>query len=199
MATHIYQATFGFVGVQQFAAIVQHFKIEDPTASDWDTAFQMVANMIDDGGLTSLVQVLADLISEDAFISSLRIRQIRPTGGNTAVQVFLSTDFVGTRVGEIHASQVAATLIFPSEAADAKFGRNFIPFISEDDLDGNRFTNDFKDAAIAYAAKLTGGGSITSGDYLPVVYNREDFTSFLIENAYLSSKVGTQRRRLSPI
>jgi len=199
MATEIFEVVTSFVGAQQYAAIVQHEKIVDPISGDWDTAAQIVEDMISGGVAPFLLTRLSELIAEDTFISSLRCRRVFPAGGNTAVQVFTAAAFPGGAAGPVHATQVAACIIFPSEAANGLHGRNFIPFVSESDLDENRFTDDFKTRVVAYATRLAAGGSITSGDYTPVIYNRTLHTSFDLVNAYLSPKPGTQRRRLTPL
>lgn len=199
MANEYYEMDVAFSSAGQLAMCVFHYRIADPTDPDeYEVASQLV-NAIDDGGGTSWITRLMQMMSEDAFLSSVRAKRVAPTGGNLAGQAFEPTDFPGAIASEIHTQQVAACLIWVSDSNPGKSGRNFIPGVPENALASSRWEAAFQALANTFIAVHLTGFSVAAGVFLPVVYDRVAKTGFVPDNGYISPLVGTQRRREIPV
>lgn len=199
MATEYFQLQAHFSCAGQFAMCVFHYRIIDPSESDEYLLARQLIEAIDDGGGTSWIMRLMQMQSEDSFLSSVVAKRVAPTGGNTAAQPFVPTDFPGAIGVEIGTQQIAACLIWIADGTPGESGRNFIPGVPEDALISSRWTEDFYDLADVFIAKHLTGFSVAGGIFLPVVYDRVAETGFVPDNGYLSPLVGTQRRREVPV
>lgn len=199
MADEYYELKLGVVSQGQFALCVFNYRIANPgSADDWLVADEFY-QALDDGGATSFLNRFRNMMSTGAFVSSIRVRRVGPTGGNTAGQTFEATDFPGTIASPIHTQQIAACLIWVSETTPGQTGRNFIPGMAEISLDESRWSDAFKALAALFIEKFRTGISTASGVFVPVIFDRVAKTGPLINNGYLSPKVGTQRRRELPV
>lgn len=201
MATEIYESMVSFQLGRQYAAIVQHWKIVDPTLpNDFLVARDLVNAMFLEGAApTRYITRLKNLLSEEVYISAIRARRIHPTGGNTFVRWFQSDAQVGARDGQPHTQQVAACIIWLSSADTNLTGRTFIPGISEDDLDGGRFTALYQVETNNFVERVKAGFAPSAGLFTPVIWRRGPKVGVQIDDGYVTPHVGTQRRREKPI
>jgi len=200
MANEYYQLDLGLNCAGQFAMCVFHYVIADPTnPNEFEVAGQLVTALETGGPPVSWISKLQVILSNEAFISSARAKRVAPTGGNTAGQAFLPTDFPGDELSPIHTQQIAAVVIWPNDTEADAFGRNFIPGIPESALVAGRWEGPFQTLVDAFITKHVVGHTVAAGIFLPVVFNRTTHLGDVINAGYLSPKVGTQRRREVPV
>lgn len=199
MANEYYELDIGFSCAGQFAMCVFHYRIADPSNPDDFEVAQQLINALDDGGATSWLFRLAEMMSDEAFISSARAKRVFPSGGNMAGTTFETTDFPGQITSPIHTQQVAACLIWVADGTPGVSGRNFIPGVPENALLSSRWESAFQTIANTFIAKHLTGHSVAAGIFLPVIYDRVAHNGPVPDNGYLSPLVGTQRRREVPV
>lgn len=199
MDNEYYDLQVGFSCAGQMAKCVFVYRIADPSESDeYENAKQLV-EATDDGAALSWLKKLQAVMSEDAFISSLRSRRISSGGGNTAGVTFETTDLPGAIVSEIHTQQVAQCCIWIRNDTPGVTGRNFIPAVPENALIGSRWQDAHVTLVQAFITKHLTGLSTATGLFLPCIYDREAETGTIIDEGYLSPWPGTQRRRELPV
>jgi len=195
MANYYYEQRVGIMCASQFAEIVLNWVGDLATPPSKTEAAAQLNAIWNVGGGTAPLLLLRSLLSEDCFISSFRCRQISPVGGNTINSVFEQLDFPGLVASPIAAQQVAACIIWVNSATPDRTGRTFIPGIPKSALESSRFTSGYTTAVLAFANRLLGGLTVALGSFNLVTLDRVTKTGPLVENTYLSLKVGTQRRR----
>jgi len=194
MATEIYELKVSFFQAGQYAQVVFHEKIVDPTeANDYLVAGQLL-NALDDGVPSWLLR-LQQMMSTECYISSVRAKRIWPTGGNSAVQFFQVGDVPGQVAEEIEAQQTAMVIIWLSDTTPDITGRNFIPGTPDDALEASRWEADAYTRANNFIAKHLPGFSVAAGVFEPVIFNRATHVARLMSHGYLSPKPGTLRKR----
>lgn len=199
MATEYFQVEVGVVAAGQFALNVFHYKVVDPTEPDEFVVATQLLAAFEAGGANAWLLKYAQVMSDQAFVSSLRARRVAPSGGNTAGTLFASTDWVGDFSSEINTQQIAACVIWVDDTTPGITGRNFIPGIPEDALLGSRWDATYQTVVDAFIAKHLAGHTITAGTALPSIYDRVAKSGKTPDNGYLSPLVGTQRRRELPV
>ena len=176
-----------------------HYRIADPTQpDDYLLAVQLVNALITPGAANWMAK-LRGMLSDDAYVSSVRVRRVGPVGGNEAAVVFTTTDNVGSLSSPIHAQQIAGCLIWISETTPGRTARNFIPAVPVVALDSSRWSVPYKGLADIFIATHTVGFSVAAGIFLPVIYDRIVKTGPVVDGGYLSPLVGTQRKREIPV
>lgn len=181
-------------------ANVFHYKIVDPSVSnEYLVAASLINELTVGAGITSWFARYQRLMSVDCYISNVLAKRIKVLGGNTAELILQEDSRPGIRTGNVIASQVAAAIIWVQTTEEGTTGRNFIPGISEDDLENGRFTDDFQEAIDNFITKHLAGFTVSGGVFLPVIFQRETSTGLDITNGYLSPKPGTIRNREKPL
>jgi len=200
VATEYYAAQVGFVCAGQFALCEFHYRIVNPTEpNEFLVANQLVEEMADISVAGTWMQDLLACLSNEAFVSSIRAKRIAPSGGNTFPQAFEPTDLVGGNGTPIRAMQIAGAVIWVPTVSGSKTGRNFIPGVPDDALDGGRWSPTYINDIDTFVTQHIVGFSIAAGTMLPVVYDRLTNTGDVIADGYLSPKIGTIRKRELPI
>jgi len=199
MADYYYELRTSIIAGGQFSEMVFHYVLDAATPpDDFEAASQLVATL-DDGGASAWITRLRNCLSEDAFVSAVRARQISPTGGNTRVQVFEPTDLPGTVVSPLAALQIAGCVIFVNSIDSDRTGRSFIPGVPTSFLLGNRWDPVAVTAYELFGNRVLGGLVAALGTFNAVTYNRLTELGLLIDGCYLSPKLGTQRKRELPV
>lgn len=200
MATDYYQVNVRFICAGQPAEIVLHYRIIDPSNSDeWVVANQLGAAISEFNDPTDWLSRLLNLMSNEAWLSSIRIKRVAPTGGNTASDSWLPDERPGNVEAEIDAQQVAACVIWCNETTADKTGRTFIPGISTDSTDQSRWPDAYITNVNLFIAKHLTGFTVTAGIFEPVIFDRTAKTGLLMTSGYLTPRIGTQRRREVPV
>jgi len=200
MANHRLEVATSIQCGYDFAMIVQHFGVNNPTETNAYKLAKEVLTALGNPGVSDYVGNLAHSIGDDCFIQAMRVRQLAPTSGQTAVQVYGPADLPGDFGTDHEASQVAGCVIWLTAADAGLNGRTFVPGVPEDALVQGRFTAGYKSAIQSWADIILAGITFASGELnlylkhgvLPAVYTE-------ITNGYISPTPGTQRRRLVPI
>lgn len=201
MAIVYLQLQTSYICAGQYCANVQHFGIEDPTQPN---AFRLARDLVDHIVVPivgdPLLEKLANCLSEDSYISSLRCIRLTDSGAAYS-RLFAADNWPGQFSGNLAAQQVAAYIKWGSTGHAGKTGGNFIPGVSEDALDANRFTNDYKAAIDEYMDLLIDGIAGTAGTFLPYIPMKVGLgTEFIpVTNGQLSATPGTIRKRLIPV
>lgn len=179
---------------------VFHGFIQDPSIANEFAVAQSIIAALDDGGPpTSWINRLVLLLSDEAYVSSIRCRRMIPGGGNTAEVYFQEDDYVGAIAGGVSAVQVAGCVIWNSTDAPNKTGRNFIPAVSTVSIANGRFEAAYQTAIDNFIAKVITGLAVSAGTFLWCFWNQTDEVGYQITGGYLSAKPGTQRRREVPL
>lgn len=200
MATEYYQAIVRWIVAGQRAENVFMYRIINPTEPDeWLVAQQLGAAMEVHAAPTDWLSRLRNLLSDEAFLSSISIKRVAPTGGNTAVAVYEPTDVVGNVAFPVETQQNAACIIWVNETTADITGRNFIPGTANSEYLKSRWKDTFETKVGLFIATHLPGFSVTAGHFDPVIYNRDTKVGLLMTNGYLSQKIGTQRRREVPV
>lgn len=199
MANYYYELRVSVVAAGQFAQMVFNYVLDAATPpDDFEAATQLVATL-DDGGAASWISLLRACMSEDAFVSAVRARQIGPTGGNTRVQVFEPTDLPGTRVSPCAPLQIAGCIIFVNSVDPDRTGRCFVPGVPKSFAVASRWSTTAVNTYQAFGDKVTGGLVAALGTFNAITLDRLLGTGPIIDGCYLSPKIGTQRRRELPV
>ncbi|AXH79186.1 MAG: hypothetical protein [Circular genetic element sp.] len=200
MANRYFETLISSICGGQYCATVHHWHLSESAgpANDFTLAKQFNEMITDDGFLDNYRALLA---ADDCFVSSIRTREINNvTGGNTAVKVFAGDDKQGTFTGSVDPFQVAGCVIWITEGLTARTGRTFFPGVAEEAMDEGRFNTTYQDAVQTLINDVVAGGSVPAGPVLMTLVTRGPlFAANDIIDGYLSPKVGTQRRRLTPV
>jgi len=200
MATEVFALGVRLFSKSGPAEIVMHGAIDDPTGTSEVIWAAAILDAIDDGvPPVGLLNRLCLLMSEDAFVSSAYCSRISLGGGNQAQVLYQPEDFPGAFVGTYSASQVAGCVIWISIDAEAKTGRNFIPFVPDSELNGGRFSTEYQTRMQNFIDTVVAGLSTAVGTFKFGFWNQADQLIYETTNGYLSRKVGTQRRREVPL
>ena len=179
---------------------VFHGFIDSPSvANEFEVASSIVAAVDDGGPPIGWIYRLVLLMSEEAYVSTIRCRRITAGGGNTSAAFFQEADFPGAVEGAVSATQTAGCVIWNSDEATDKTGRNFIPAVSVESIENGRFDAAYQTAIDDFIAKTITGFAVSAGTFLFCFWNQEDEVGYQITGGYLSPKPGTQRRREVPL
>jgi len=175
---------------------VFHWINTDDGVNDFTVAARLYNAMIDQAASPNeWISRLRLATSNQAFISTISARCIKPVGGNRFANQFLPTDLPGLVASPVYTDEIAMVINFLSLTEASKMGRVFLPGVPTLFVDGGRWSPDAVTAANNFADEhvdpLVNGGST----FIPVIYRTSDFTSREISDAYLSPNVGQQSRR----
>jgi len=174
--------------------------IEDPSVpNEYFVAKSIIAALEVGAGPTAWLFRYRALMSEDCYISNILCRRASNGGGNTAQAILRPDMLPGLASGGVSASQVAAVAIWLNDDLPALTGRSFIPGVSVEDLDDGRFTTAFSTRFDDFIARHVAGINVSAGIAFFCTFDSQFNVGYKILNGYLSPKVGTQRRRESPL
>lgn len=204
MATHNFELSVAMVCGGNYAAIVQHWQIVDPTGAP--NAFQLARDLCKSFGPehpTDQFFGIPDILAQDCFVSSIRARQLSPVGGQQYAEVFAPDTWPGLYSADVDSSSVAGCIIWLTDGGAGTNGRTFFPGVPADAVVQGRFTADYK-AAIAVVGNGMIDGVTSDAGYgqWSLVLQTGTSPSFVyqpIVHGYLSPTPGTQRRRLVPL
>jgi hypothetical protein len=204
MATHNLELTLAMVCGGNYSAIVQHWQIVDPTGAP--NAFQLARDLCKSFGPDnpgSSFFGITTILGADCFISSIKARQLSPTGGQHFAEVFAPSEYAGSFSTDIDASSVAGCVVWLTDGGAGTNGRTFFPGVPADAVVQGRFTSDYKDTIADVVNPMLDGMASDAGygDWKLVLQTgtSPSFVYQTIEHGYLSPTPGTQRRRLVPL
>lgn len=204
MATHRFELGLSMVVGGNFSTIVQHWSITDPVGAP--NAFQLARDLCKTFGTENPVTEffgIPTILSSDSFISSIRARQLSPTGGQQFAEVFSPDAWPGTQAANVDSASVAACVIWLTNGGAGINGRTFFPGVPQEVLLQGRFQNAFKDLVTDLGNNLIAGAASDAGygdwDFVLQTGTSPSFTYHNIVHGYLSPTPGTQRRRLIPL
>lgn len=200
MAFEYYRSVIGFSCAGNFAAVVQHWGVNDPTgAGPYSRAKAFVAAFQTPVSGTPQADRLVEILSDDSFISSVRCARVSTGGGNQSAKIFTPADYVGIAGSNLDAAQVAGCAVWLTAANDGLTGRNFYPGVGEDSCDNGRFVTAYKTAFDDLLDEIIAGVVSTVGTFLPFVKETSPTTYTRIVHGRLSLTPGTIRKRLKPV
>jgi len=175
---------------------VFHWNNTDDGVNDFTVAARLYNAMIDaTASPDAFISRLRLATSNQAFISTISARCIKPVGGNRFANQFLPTDFPGLVASPVYTDEIAMVINWLSVSEPAKMGRVFLPGVPTSFIDGGRWDSTAVTAAdnfvLQYVDPLVNGGST----FVPCIYRVSDFTSREVSDGYLSPNVGQQSRR----
>ncbi len=177
----------------QFWETVQHYSSNVASASDPVTT---AGNLIT-GFISEVEPQLADMLAVDNEITGYSAKRVNNGGSPTVMRPI--TPVVGTVAGTSATAAVAYCIVNEySHLSAFKTGRWFIPGIPETYLVGNGYAAGGISSSINLInanATFTEGGDIFHWG----TWSRTYSLFFLPTYVHLSSKVGIQRRRLTPV
>ena len=196
-----YIVTIGVVGNADRTAIV--FPLATNGTVDPITGAQDLITGIE----TTILDEITPCFSEDGQITFVSAESM-VDGHLPARSDYDDNTYPGTRASGAVSSQVASLLIFYSDPADlppdgrVRVGKNFIPFVPEDDLSGDIISDPLSSNIEALGYDLLNGFSAGSNTFYRVIAADSTRTpgTPLIRSAQRTARgyVGTQRRRLIP-
>lgn len=201
MAVFSFQTVTGFSIAGNYAAVVHHWNVDDPTGADaWENANALRIALNTPVAGFEFIDEMLPWLANDCFVSSIRARQVLPTPGPEAVNVFTPTDKVGTWPEPSEQLQVAACSIWITDHPNHKVGKTFWPGLPEGALDNGNWDPTWLTSFDAYIDALdTGPVQSTVGDFrLAVRYAGVPDVFRDVIGWNLSPTPGTQRRRLVP-
>jgi len=205
MAKVYFEVVTSFICAGQYAAIKNHFSVDDSNLSGnlFQDAELVITQLVDSdvGPGSTWPDLLAALLSEDSFVSSIRARAISPTAGPSAVTLFDSSVYIGTYSGNLDAFQTSGNVTWPAQSQGPRRGTSHIPGVSSEALVNNRFV-------LAYQALITelvdqavyGFGVTTAKLIMEIKYGPSATPSFdPIIGGYLSPTPGHIKARRIPV
>jgi len=198
MAERMFELNVNVIADGQLCTNVLHFSGDSAETNLWLLAKGVVEAFRDNADTSVSAALWASIMSEDAFVSSVTARVLRPTAGTKAVLVFGAADFPGIRTDGIYAQSVAGVIKHVTASGPDFTGRTFFPAVPEEDIADGRFTDDYRTAANVVISGLAAG---LDADviYDQVIYKRSTGTYELVTNAQLNPNPGTIRKRLLPV
>jgi len=199
MATHVMDCFTAINCAGNYTGIRHRWRIVDPTDTN---PFRLAKELRDGfttvGAGTPLYDELVNVLAIDCFIQSTRCRQLLPTAGSTAAEIFTATEYPGTLGTDTDAGQVAGCLVWITSGQDGLTGRNFIPGVAEDSIVDGRFDTSYVDNMVIVRDTFVAGFDTASGTWEFVIGHGTPATYTPVVGGYLSPTPGTQRRRLTP-
>jgi len=193
------ETTITTLAAGQLCQNVMHFQLDITPTNLYQTARKFNDGLAGFSATGFTLSQYITLMSESAFISSIRAQVIKPSPGVAAIAVFQTTDFVGARSEGIYSQSVAALIRLFTPTGPDYTGRIFVPGIAEEDIINTRYTDDFISTVTTMIDTLIEGVESADGFWKPVVYRRATATSELVTRAQLGINPATIRRRLTPV
>lgn len=198
MATEIYELVTSGTLAGQFVQTVLHLSLDIPSPENpYVSAQQIAVEWLDVGGPNDLWNLA---LPASYLQTSLRVRRVAPSGGATHISlsgVFSTAE--GQRDEEISSAQVNPLLIWIGEDNPSKTGRVFLPGVAEADIDNMSLAGGLLTAMGNFAAAFITGVSPAVGHAVGCIYRRTLGVGDIVNHAYSSPLIGTQRRRLHPV
>jgi len=205
MAKVYFEALTSFICAGQYAAIKNHFSCDDSNLSgnlfqDAELVIDQLINS-DVGPGDNWPGALGNMLSEDCFVSGIRVRAISPTPGPSAVTILTSADFPGTYSGNLDAFQTSGNITWPAQSQGPRRGTSHIPGVSNEALVNNRFVLAYQDLAVALVNQAVYGFGITTAKLImEIKYGPSATPSFdPIQGGYLSPTPGHIKARRIPV
>jgi hypothetical protein len=196
MADSCYALVLNWNSGGQFCSNILHHHFDD---AGFGSTQQAATALINAWDTHSRAAILA-LLPPACILLSIKARKVSTVGGFEAIKL-LTTSNVGTRPAGMSVSAVGGLIIFLPTGNAKQRGKVFLPGLYINDVQNGIVQSAYKtlgDSA-AFTMKgtltLTGGGSPASN---PAIYSRRTNTWVAIGAGYLSSTIGTQRRRQRP-
>lgn len=175
---------------------VFHWTNGDDGVNDWTLATRLYNAMVDiSASPNGWMSRLRACCSNQAFISTLSARVIKPTGGNRFANQLQTTERVGLVNSPVYTDEVAMVINWMSLTEPAKTGRVYLPAVPTSFVDGGRWDATAVTAANNFANAHVAGISNGGSTFTPVIYRASDFSTRAIADGYLSGNVGQQSRR----
>jgi len=208
MAFETHEVVISGILAGQFVQTVVHFRLNNPSPTDpYQASRDMALACVDTNGF---VTAMMNSLPADYAGTSVRVKRVDSGGGPTAIVLAGAwTEAAGQRAGNISSAQVAPLIILIGTDNPNRTGRIFLPGVSEDDID---------EMVLSAALLLEMDGLITnfitpgttpnlSIPYDGAIYRRAAPNAVpprvestdLVANGYISPKIGTMRKRLTPV
>jgi hypothetical protein len=194
MANDTYALSILTAAAGQFAENVLHYtKATSATDSDpFTTANSLITQWVSHNEANFLA-----CLPTDAAVSGFKCKRINNGGGPTAVVVQGDN---GTGEAETSLTSAGACLIFPYSNGTRFFaGRMFMPFAWDGAYVQNEPDETYKTNVQTFLTGLATALVVTAVNYALTVWSKKHTTNYAIVGKDVSLKVGTQRRRLTPI
>lgn len=203
MANEVYSVAISGLLEGQFVQNVLHCQLDNLDGdNDFLVAKSIAAELFPaaPGGLGMLYR---DALPIGWIGSACRVRRVGPTGGNSAVTTLDPATYVGGRTGDSVPMTSGPLVVLVGTDPSNATGRIFLPGLSEDDCIEGR-VSDAEITAINFLIDdLVAGFQVTPGvttyDAVWGIYDRVNNTFDTLLGAYVSPKIGTQRRRYIPM
>lgn len=200
MPFEYYRSLVGFNVGGNYAAVVQHWGIDTPSGTGpFSRAKAFVAAFTDEAPGPSYATLLANILSQDSYLSSVRCSKVAPGDGNTFGKVFAPTEWEGNILEDSDAAQVAACVIWLTSANAGLTGRTFYPGVGELQLEDGRFISTYVTALSELVNGLLNGIVSSVGTFFPHIKHGLVSVYTPIAHGRLSTTPGTQRKRLRPV
>lgn len=200
MATHVHRNVIGLNIGGNFAAIVQHFSIVDPSETNgFLLAKDLVIAQEAPSAGDPYIQAICEIMATDCFVSSNRAAQLTPTLGTLYARSFAPDAFPGALAGETDSAAVAAVLTTIPAGLTSIHGRNFYPGAPPSHLINGRYTDDYKTRLSAMATVLEDGIAGDFGTWIHTLKYDDPAQYVPIVHYQLGLTPGTIRKRLKPV
>lgn len=198
MAARMVELNVNTICAGQLCTNVLHFVGDSAETNLWLLAKGIVDAFNDPADTSVTAGLWQTVMSEEAFVSSVSARVLKPTPGTKAIIVFAVADYPGFIAGEIYSQSVAGVIKHVTASGPDFTGRTFLPAVPETWIVNGRFTDAARTAYNYFISGLAAGidADVT---YDQVIYKRLTGTWELVTNRQLNPNPGTIRKRLLPV
>lgn len=174
---------------------VFHWTCDAAGVNEYFLATRLYTAMIAVAGPPTWMTTYLALMSQEAFVSTVSCRVIRPVGGNRFANQFLTTERVGSVASDLYTAESAMVINWLSLTEPAKMGRNFIAGVPITFTENGRFLSGAVTAANNFANKhvatiAAGGTTFTS-----CIYRVLGHTWREIADGFLGPNIGQMSQR----
>lgn len=174
----------------------------DCTTSGTPSKFD-IAKAMNNAWAANVMSDWLEVMPEDSFLSSVRARVLTTGGGPAHTLTNGVAGNGGAREGATQSASVGATLIFPSvDAGNVHIGKIFLPGAVSEDLLNGVFQPTYLGLCQVLIDTLMANVTMlgpAAGTARYKIFQRSTEIMFTPDGGYVSPRIGTQRRRLSPV
>ena len=200
MALETYEVVISGTLAGQFVQTVMHCNVSNVGNQNPYVKAEELIDTLETG--IDFFATWCDVLPTSYTITSVRCRRILAAGGPTAIRLGSAlNDSTGNRTGNISSAQLNPIIVWITDPRSDKPGRNFLPGISESDIDAMVYTSGWLTAAGLLITIVTTPFTLndSSDPANFAIYRRALNAADSIDFGRVSPVIGTQRRRLHPV
>lgn len=193
-----YQLVLAFQGGGQIWQNVMHFELSEAGSGTPQSYAQALGDSFESDILPDMLNCLSGATS----LRSMKTKKISGLGGPTSIRLYAAGAQVGARGTPIGNTSECMVLTFSAFLHLKNVtGKIFLAGLADGDITENSFATALIGAAQAFQITLTTTLTLAGalGDANYTIYNAETGTNAIPTGSSISTRIGTQKRRLLPV